>query len=160
MTMKLPPSGTRGFAPPKVAQAVFRRLSGLSHRIQRALGDRMRVQGQPLLMLHTVGARSGQPREVGLARFADPFHPGSWLVVGSGAGSARHPGWCHNIVANPDQVWIEMARTKIRVTPELLPSAERKWAWDLVVSKAPGYRRYESTTDREIPIFRLTPADD
>jgi deazaflavin-dependent oxidoreductase (nitroreductase family) len=155
--MKLPPAGTRGFAPPKIAQSIFRALTGFSHLVQRTMGDRMKVQGQRLLMLTTVGAKTGKRRQAGLARFTDPDHQGSWLIVGSNAGAARHPGWCHNIVAHPDQVWITIAGVTSQVRPELLTPDERDKAWQMVVSLAPGYRRYETTTDRQIPIFRLTP---
>lgn len=155
--MRLPPAGTRGFTPPKAAQVLFRTMAGLSHRIQRAMGDRMKIQGQRLLLLTTIGAKTGKERQVGLARFSDPDHPGSWLVVGSNAGSPRHPGWCHNIVVHPDQVWITIAGKTSQVRPELLTPEEREKAWRMVVSLAPGYGRYETTTDRQIPIFRLTP---
>jgi len=157
--MKLPPSGTRGFALPKIAQSIFRALAGFGYLVQRAMGDRMKVQGQRLLMLTTVGAKTGKRRQASLARFTDPDHQGSWLIVGSNAGAVRHPGWCHNIVAHPDQVWITIAGVKSQVRPELLTPDERDKAWRMVISLAPGYRRYETTTDRQIPIFRLTPTN-
>ncbi len=117
----------------------------------------MKVRGQPLLLLTTVGARTGKRRHTVLARFEDPAHPGAWLVVGSGAGSTRHPGWCHNLAKNPDQVWISVDKQEIEVDPESLPGAEREDAWKRVVSQFPGYGKYEKTTDRQIPIIRLTP---
>jgi deazaflavin-dependent oxidoreductase (nitroreductase family) len=155
--MKLPPSGSRGFTPPAFARPLFKAGMRLSNWIQRMMGDRMKIQGQRLLMLTTVGAKTGKRRQTGLARFADPDHPGSWLIVGSNAGEARHPGWCHNIVAHPDRVWITIAGVTSQVQPELLTPDEREKAWRMVVSLAPGYGRYETTTDRQIPLFRLTP---
>ncbi len=157
--MKLPPAGTRGFAPPKIVQSIFRALTGFGYLVQRAMGDRMKMQGQRLLMLTTVGAKTGKRRQAGLARFTDPDRQGSWLVVGSNAGATRHPGWCHNIVANPDQVSITIAGVTSQVRPELLTTDERDKSWRMVVSLAPGYGRYETTTDRQIPIFRLTPTN-
>lgn len=130
---------------------------GLSHLAFRILGDRMKVQGQPLLMLNTVGARSGEKRQTMLGRFDDPGRPGSWLVVGSGAGSARHPSWCHNLVKNPNEVSVTIGKQVISVDPESLEGVERGAAWNRVVSRAPGYGKYEETTDRQIPIIRLTP---
>jgi deazaflavin-dependent oxidoreductase (nitroreductase family) len=130
---------------------------GLSHVVLRMLGDRMKIQGQPLLMLTTSGARTGKHREAVLARFDDPSHHGAWLVVGSGGGSTRHPSWCHNLVRNPDQAWVTIEKQKVKVLPESLADAERDDAWNRIVSLAPGYMKYEKTTDRQIPIIRLTP---
>lgn len=157
MTQILSPSGTRGFTPPRAALALFKATGGLMNGLVKVLGDRMKIQGQHLLVLTTVGAKTGRRRQVALARFADPDHPGSWLVIGSGGGSARHPAWCHNLVANPSQVSIWIAGNEVSVDPTLLDPVERDKAWDMVVSLAPGYARYEKNTDRQIPIFRLTP---
>jgi deazaflavin-dependent oxidoreductase (nitroreductase family) len=158
MTMVvLPPSGSFGVEMPKLVAPLMKAGMGLSHLMFRFLGDRMKMQGQPLLMLTTLGARTGKRRNAILARFPDPDHPQSWLVIGSAAGMARHPSWCYNLARNPDQVWVEVEKETYRVRPESLHGAERDEAWKRVVAAAPGYRRYETATDREIPIIRLTP---
>jgi deazaflavin-dependent oxidoreductase (nitroreductase family) len=157
MSVKLPPNGSRGVTMPKFVQPLMKAGMGLSHLVFRMLGDRMKVQGQRLLMLTTVGARTGERRETVLGRFADPTHLGTWLVIGSAAGSARHPAWCYNLAKNPDQVWIKAGKEVMKVHPDSLHGAEREDAWKRVVAAAPGYGRYETNTDREIPIIRLTP---
>jgi deazaflavin-dependent oxidoreductase (nitroreductase family) len=157
MSMKLPPTGTRGVVMPKAAKLLMKPGMGLMHFMLRMRGDKMKMQGQNLLELITVGAKTSKRRESILSRFADPAHPGAWLVVGSNAGAARHPGWCYNLAKNPDQAWITAGEQKTQVHPEVLEGTERQQAWDRVVSLAPGYGPYREKTDREIPIIRLTP---
>jgi deazaflavin-dependent oxidoreductase (nitroreductase family) len=117
----------------------------------------MRVQGRPLLLLTTVGAKSGRLRRTLLGRF--PNRDDIWLVVASGAGSAKHPAWYVNMARNPDKVWIEIGKRTLMVAPESLQGAERAEAWQRIVSLAPGYGAYQEQTDREIPVVRLRPAE-
>jgi deazaflavin-dependent oxidoreductase (nitroreductase family) len=116
-----------------------------------------RFRGFPLLMLTTVGARTGQPRRTVLGHFDDPANPRAWVIVASAAGSARHPAWYFNLAKHPDQVWIEVGDTKLKVRPTLLTGAERATAWQRVIAAAPSYADYTTKTDREIPIVRLEP---
>ncbi|MDQ3499684.1 MAG: nitroreductase family deazaflavin-dependent oxidoreductase [Actinomycetota bacterium] len=141
--MTLPPAGTRGYVIPPIARPFYKAAMRASNSIARRLGDRMKAQGRQLILLTTVGAKSGQDRQTGLARFDDPEHPGSWLVVGSNAGSARHPAWAYNLVAHPDRVRVRVGGNELAVHASLLNPAERERAWDMVVSLAPGYARYE-----------------
>lgn len=157
MSVTLPPNGTRGVTMPRFVLPLMKAGMGLSHLVFRMLGDRMKIQGQQLLMLTTVGAKTSLRRHAVLARFPDPSHPGTWLVIGSNGGSARHPSWCYNLAKNPEQAWIKMGKEVLKIHPDSVIGAEREEAWKRVVSAAPGYGRYETTTDREIPIIRLTP---
>ena len=118
----------------------------------------MKIQGQNLLELKTFGARTGKEREVLVARFEDPRHPEAWLVVGSSGGAARHPAWCYNLIKNPNQAWVTASGQEAKVNPELLEGSERDAAWKHIVERAPGFGKYETTTDRQIPVFRLTPS--
>jgi deazaflavin-dependent oxidoreductase (nitroreductase family) len=120
-------------------------------------GGKMKVQGRPLIVLTTTGARTGKTRRTILARFDDPDRPGAYWVVGSNNGSVRHPDWCFNLARNPDRAWIETEGAKSKAAPESLTGEERDRAWARVVELAPGYGRYTDKTDREIPIIRLTP---
>lgn len=116
-----------------------------------------KVQGRPLLRLSTVGARSGKRREAVLGWFpSESDRRDSWIVVGSNAGSARHPGWAHNLAKSPDKASVDLGEGEIAVDVELLAGAERESAWNRVVDMAPGYGAYREKTDRQIPIFRLT----
>lgn len=117
----------------------------------------MKIQGRPLLMVKTVGAKTGKERHAIVARFDDPGHPGSWLVVGSAGGSARNPSWCYNLAKNPDEAWITVNKEVYKVRAESLKGSERDEAWKRIVSVAPNFGKYETTTDRVIPVIRLTP---
>lgn len=112
--------------------------------------------GGRVLMLTTVGARSGQQRRSTLGYFPDGAN--GWIIIGSAGGAAKHPAWIYNLARHPDQVWVEIGNQKIKVTPETLNGEARAQAWQRVVAAAPGYGSYESKTDREIPIIRLSPA--
>jgi len=147
------PSGTRGArTPPRVMGRVMMPLMTWVHRRSKD-----RFNGMDLLYLHTVGARSGQPRTHPMARFDDG--EGGWIVVASAGGSATHPAWYHNIVAHPDQVSAELGGTRHRVSVEQLQGADRDAAWATVVAKAPGFEGYRTKTDRSLPVLRLTPTD-
>ena len=123
----------------------------------RVLGRRARVQGRPLLLLTTVGAKSGKRRQATLGFFPDePAQDDAWLIVASKGGSATHPGWYVNLARRPDDVSIEVEGKNIAVAPESLHGPERQRAWERIAALAPGYAHYAVTTDREIPIVRLT----
>jgi deazaflavin-dependent oxidoreductase (nitroreductase family) len=133
-------------------------FTGLGRLAYRLMGDRMRVQGRPLLILETVGARSGRARSAILGWFPAVSDTAgeSWLVVASYGGAARHPAWYLNLARNPDKVWVQVGDRKVKVRPESLKGAERARAWERVVQLAPGYAGYQEKTDRVIPIVRLT----
>jgi deazaflavin-dependent oxidoreductase (nitroreductase family) len=124
----------------------------------RRRGGKMRVAGQPLLVLTTIGAKSGKEREAMLGYWDDPTATdGSILVVGSNQGAAVQSAWLLNMAAHHDQVWVERAGVKTRVLPETLEGAERSAAWAMVAKPGSQYAKYETQTDREIPIVRLRP---
>jgi deazaflavin-dependent oxidoreductase (nitroreductase family) len=154
MSVTVSPKGTRGAGFPRPLRALFRMLVPLNVVFFRLSGRRMRIQGRPLLLLTTVGAKSGKERQTVLASFDDP---GGILIVASNAGAAKHPSWFFNLARNPDRVWIERDGRKTKVRPESLRGAERAEAWRRIVAAAPGYGGYHTKTDREIPIVRLIP---
>ena len=149
MSLEVPPGGTHGTRMPTGALA--RVSSQLIAGLYRISGGR---SGRHALLLTTVGARSGQRRVAHVARFADGDR--RWLVVGSAGGTARNPAWVHNLAANPDQVWVEVGKQRYKVRPEILGGEERAAAWQRIVTEASQFRGYETKTDREIPVVRLT----
>lgn len=130
------------------------RLTRVMMTWHRRSGDKF--QGQDLLYLTTVGAKTGQKRRSTVARFPDGED--AWLVVASAAGSAHHPAWYHNIAAHPDQVWIEFGGRQLRVTPTQLDADARPQAWQRITQLQPRYAGYEQKTDRAIPVIRLSRA--
>lgn len=155
MSIEKPPAGTRGARTPPTSNPVSRLMARAMTWYHHRRGDRF--MDMDLLYLTTVGAKSGQRRQTPVARFADGD---GWLIVASGGGAATHPGWYHNIAANPDQVWIEVEGRHLHVAPEQLEGAEREQAWQRIKATAPRYASYEHKTDRQIPVLRLTPAAD
>jgi deazaflavin-dependent oxidoreductase (nitroreductase family) len=154
MTVVLTPSGTRGVKLP-VPNGVVAAVTRILVALQRLTRGRFTMHGQPLLLLRTVGARSGEPRTTMLAQFPEP--DGSILIVASFGGTARHPAWYFNLAKHPDQVSIERGGELVRVRPRSLRGEEREQAWQRIVSTAPGFAEYQRKTDREIPVVRLTP---
>ncbi|MGV0990995.1 MAG: nitroreductase family deazaflavin-dependent oxidoreductase [Mycobacterium sp.] len=112
-------------------------------------------EGATLLLLHSTGAKSGQPRLNPLAYFGID---GKIFIVGSKAGHDTNPDWVHNLRAHP-QVRIEVgAAGKVDaydVTARELPEAERSAMFEKVVAVAPGFGEYQAKTSRVIPLFEL-----
>jgi deazaflavin-dependent oxidoreductase (nitroreductase family) len=150
MTNEIPPNGTHGARMPR--GRVLRFGTRFMATIYRASGGA--IGGHHALLLMTVGARSGEHRTASVRRFEDG--PGRWLVVASAGGAAQHPSWLINLVHNPDKVSAEVDRDRFKVTPEVLGDDERATAWRRIVAEAPQFGKYETTTDREIPVVRLT----
>jgi len=117
-----------------------------------------RVGGQfaaaDLLLLHTTGAKSGQPRVSPLACFRID---GKLIVIGSFAGAPVSPAWVHNLRANP-QAHVEVGTDAYDVTARELPLTERDELFGKVAAAAPGFAEYQSKTSRVIPLFELRPA--
>ncbi len=129
MVVDITPAGTRGSGggtlTNRVAKPLLQQLQVLLFR--RTGGWGMRVFGAPMLLLNTVGAKSGRLRTNPVAYSPDGNE--GWLVVASAAGSTRHPAYYRNMASNLAQVWIEVARSRLRVTVESLRVAARAEAW-------------------------------
>lgn len=109
------------------------------------------LAGVPLLLLHTVGAKSGLPRINPLV-FVE--HDERWYVVGSNAGLDGDPAWAHNLRANPS-ARAEIGHSLREVTARELASAERRSIWPMLVAKNPTFAEYEKSTRRVMPVFEL-----
>ena len=110
--------------------------------------------GQPIILLHTRGARSGVERTAPLlaTKTGDTI-----LVVASKAGAARHPAWFHNLRAHPDvEVTAEGRRRPMRAV--VVEGAERDRLWAVVCDNYSGYATYQRRSGaRTIPVVRLEP---
>ncbi len=111
--------------------------------------------GAPLLLLHTVGARSGQRRITPMMYLADG---GRYLVFASKAGSDRNPDWYWNLRANPD-VTIEVGDETIAARATELTGAERDEKYRIQSERYPGFAGYQQKTSRTIPVTALTRRD-
>lgn len=105
------------------------------------------------LLLTTRGRRSGKTRTVVLQYFSDGK---AMVVAGANDGGATHPGWYHNLRADP-AAQVEVEGRPIAVRAEVLPPDEATTWWRRIVERSPTYERYARATDRTFPVIRLVP---
>ena len=149
MTVKVPRSGTRGLRLPRFLARLGNRMMLRSFR----RGGARTQGGIETLMLETVGAKSGQPRQSVLGFLPDGDD--AWLVIASLVGAARNPAWLHNLAAQPEAtVQFEDGR-RVGVHADTLEGPDLDAAWQRLERDAPEFPRYRTKTDREIPIVRL-----
>jgi deazaflavin-dependent oxidoreductase (nitroreductase family) len=154
----VPPKGTRGARMMDVFMGLLKPIAGRqAGRYKNIKGPEPgKFMGFPVLVLTTVGARSGKERDAVLGGFPDGED--AWLIIASRGGSAAHPGWLHNIARNPDKVWVQVGNRRFKARVESLTGKQRDEAYARVVEVAPNYGGYTKKTDREIPVLRVTPA--
>lgn len=109
--------------------------------------------GAPLLILHTVGAKSGQPRTNIMMYLADGDR---YLIFASNGGADTHPAWYHNVTAHPE-VHIELGDEEFDGVATELEGAERDAKYAEQVRRYPGFGEYQEQTDRTIPVIAVTP---
>jgi deazaflavin-dependent oxidoreductase (nitroreductase family) len=110
--------------------------------------------GAPTLLLTTTGRRSGEPRTSALIYARDGE---DYLIVGSVGGMPKHPAWYLNLQANP-QASIQVKAEHLDVVARTAKDDEKPRLWALVNEVWPNYEKYQSRTERVIPIVVLTPA--
>uniref|UniRef100_A0A5Q5BJE7 Nitroreductase family deazaflavin-dependent oxidoreductase n=2 Tax=unclassified Mycobacterium TaxID=2642494 RepID=A0A5Q5BJE7_MYCSS len=109
-------------------------------------------EGATLLLLHTVGAKTGKAR---LSPLAYLTVDGRMLIVGSYAGAPKDPAWVHNLRALP-KAHVEVGTEAYDVEVRELPREERDELYAKIVEMAPTFAEYQANTDRVIPLFELT----
>ncbi len=107
----------------------------------------------PSLVLHTIGAKSGEPRRTELMYCPDGDEI---LITGSNFARDQHPAWTANLMANPLAA-VEVKGRRIEVAAARVPDDEVEATWVLLERNWPGYRGYERSAGRALRIFRLTP---
>lgn len=134
----------------KLFLRVFTFFHVLLYRLTRGkLGGRM--NGLPVLLLRTVGRKTGKQRVTPLGYFV---HEGNYVVTGSNAGMNSHPGWYYNLTAN--------RRAKVQIKGDLLPISvnivepgQYNQLWEKLTRLAPSYDSYSRKASRKIPIMIL-----
>ena len=112
------------------------------------------LAGHPLLIMTSVGARSGEPRRAILTFSRDGS---DYIVAGTAGGARTDPSWMPNIRANPN-VFVEAeGRAPIEARATVVDDAERDRLWDQHVAALPHFAAYPEQTGRVIPMARLTP---
>jgi deazaflavin-dependent oxidoreductase (nitroreductase family) len=120
----------------------------------RANGGKVggRFAGRTLLLLHTIGAKSQQPRinPVAYVKDGDRF-----VIIASKGGAPTNPDWYYNLVAHPD-VTVEVGTEQFQVHATVAAEPERTRLYQQMVSMMPGFAEYEQKTTRKIPVIILT----
>ncbi len=124
--------------------------------LYRSSGGRLgtRLFGTPVLLLTTVGRKTGQPRTTLLFSFRDGEN---FVVVGSNAGEPRHPAWYHNLMSNPEAV-VQNGTAQLRVRARESTGEERERLWSRIVEWNRDYADYQAQTDRRLPVVVLEPS--
>jgi deazaflavin-dependent oxidoreductase (nitroreductase family) len=117
--------------------------------------DANTIQGRPVVVLTSVGARTGLLRKTALMRVE---HDGEYVVVGSLGGSPKHPVWVFNLRKHP-LVELQDGAEKHEYRARELDGEERAVWWERAVAAFPNYAAYQKKTDRILPVFLLTRAD-
>ena len=115
----------------------------------------LRDTGDPIVVITSVGARSGNLRKNPVMRVE---RDGVYVAIASKGGADDQPEWYYNFLAHPE---VELQDGAVRKTYDvtLVEGDERADLWQLAVDTWPTYGEYQKKTSREIPVFKLTPRD-
>jgi len=112
-----------------------------------------RVQSLPVLLLTTIGRKSGQPRTVPLGYLRDGS---TYVIIAAYGGLPRHPAWFFNLRSQP-HVQVRIQNWQSSAVAEIADPEQRKVLWEHLVRASPMFARYEKLTQREIPMVLLHP---
>jgi deazaflavin-dependent oxidoreductase (nitroreductase family) len=118
--------------------------------------ERGKLSGKPIIVLTTIGAKSGKLRKTALMRVA---HDGRYAVVASRGGAAKHPRWYFNLKANPHVELQDGPRKRDYLAHEATGAEKATW-WARALRVWPDYAGYQERTERQIPVFVLEPMED
>ncbi len=113
------------------------------------------MQGLPVIILTSLGAKSGRVRKTPLMRVE---HDGEYAVVASKGGAPDHPAWYQNLVSHP-LVELQDGPQRHDYHAREVTGKEREQWWERCVAAFPPYADYAQKTDRVIPVLVLTRAD-
>jgi F420H(2)-dependent quinone reductase len=122
-------------------------------KIEKSGGAEAELNGKPVIVLNTIGAKSGKLRKTPLMRVE---HNGEYAVVASLGGAPKNPVWYYNVKANPRVELTDGDTSRDYEAREVFGDEKAAW-WDRAVQAWPDYAEYQKKTDREIPVFVLTP---
>jgi F420H(2)-dependent quinone reductase len=115
--------------------------------------DGTELKGKPVILLSTIGAKTGNIRRTPLMRVE---HDGEYAVVASLGGAPKNPVWYHNVKAHPRVELQDGPVTRDYEAREVFGDEKATW-WERAVEAWPDYAEYQGKTDRQIPVFVLTP---
>jgi deazaflavin-dependent oxidoreductase (nitroreductase family) len=109
-------------------------------------------EGKTLLILHTIGAKSGQEHINPVAYINDGDR---FVIIASKGGAPTNPGWYYNLVANP-QVTVEVGVEQFTARASISTEPERTRLYSKMVEMMPGFAEYQKKTTRMIPVITLS----
>jgi F420H(2)-dependent quinone reductase len=115
--------------------------------------DAADMKGMPIILLTTVGAKTGKLRKTPLMRVE---HNGEYACVASLGGAPKNPVWYYNIAKNSRVEVQDGSVTRDYDAREVFGDEKAVW-WERAVEAYPDYADYQTKTDRQIPVFVLTP---
>jgi F420H(2)-dependent quinone reductase len=115
--------------------------------------DGTELNGRPVILLTTVGAKTGKLRKTPLMRVE---HNGEYAIVASLGGAPKNPVWYYNVVKHPQVELQDGTVTRDYEAREVSGDEKAEW-WERAVAAFPPYADYQKKTDRQIPLFVLTP---
>jgi F420H(2)-dependent quinone reductase len=121
--------------------------------IESGSTDATDMKGKPLILLTTIGARTGKIRRTPLMRVE---HEGEYAIVASLGGAPKNPVWYYNVRAHPQVELRDGAVNKDYQAREVFGDEKAVW-WQRAIEAWPDYAEYQTKTDRQIPVFVLTP---
>jgi deazaflavin-dependent oxidoreductase (nitroreductase family) len=129
--------------------------SGVHSGVYRATGGKLfgRMGKSPILLLNTVGRKSGKKRTSPLLYVKDGE---DFVIIASKGGASTHPAWFLNLKANPEAT-VEVGDREVRVRAEEADAEEKARLWQKMVEMYPTYDDYQTKTKREIPLLVLHP---
>ena len=113
------------------------------------------LRGRPIIVLTSVGAKTGKLRKTPLMRVE---HDGVYAVVASLGGAPKNPVWYYNLKANP-HVELQDGPTKRDYLAHEVRGDEKAAWWSRATETWPDYAKYQTRTERQIPVFVLEPID-
>ncbi len=109
-------------------------------------------EGTPLLLLTTIGAKSGQRRTTPMGYMPEGI---CLIVFASSGGTPTHPDWYYNLVANP-QVTVEVGTETFDTIAVVAEDEERDRLWTKGVALYPSLAEHQAKTTRQIPVIALS----
>src|SRR6195256_2848161 len=128
-------------------------VADMVEKIEQAGTTAVIDHGKGVVLLTMRGAKSGKIRKTPLMRVE---HGGEYAVVASLGGAPKNPVWFYNIKAHPQVELQDGADTKDYEAREVFGDEKAAW-WERAVEAWPDYAEYQTKTDRQIPVFVLTP---
>lgn len=115
--------------------------------------DGTALKGMAVVLLTTLGAKTGKLRKTPLMRVE---HDGQYAIVASLGGAPKNPVWYYNVVTHPRVELQDGTVSGDYDAREVFGEEKAQW-WQRAVAAYPDYAEYQNKTQREIPVFVLTP---